>query len=145
MVLLIGTKPALLPNDFNSDWTLIIMIFLILFSNLPLYVMFSILLITMVGLFANLMLKMLFLKATCLKMFSWLNHWDSLIVIISIMCANFANLSMVSSKHHVVGILSSFSFFSPMALLTPILTYPYLSLALVVSWSISLFMLMTLS
>ena len=133
MVLLIGTKPALLPNDFNNDWALIIMIFLILFSNLPLYVMFLILLTTMVGLFANLMLKMLFLKAICLKMFSWLNHWDSLIMIISIMCENFAKLSMVSSKHHVVGIMSSFSFFSPLTSLTLILTYHYLSLALVVS------------
>ena len=145
MVLLTSTKLILSPKDFSNDRALIIMMFSVLLSNPPLYILFLVLQSAMLGFSTNLMLIMLFFKATCLKMFSWLNHWDSLIMIISIMCENFAKLSMVSSKHHVVGIMSSFSFFSPLTSLTLILTYHYLSLALVVSWSISLFMLMTLS
>ena len=146
MVLLIGTNLALLPKDFINDQVLIIMILLVLLSNRPLYILFSISRSIMVGLSTNLMLKMPFFKATCLKMFSWLNHWDTLTMIILIMCANFTKLSMVSSKHNVLGIMSSINFFSPqLALLTLMLILHYLSSTLVVSWSICLFMLMTLS
>ena len=60
-------------------------------------------------------------------------------MIILIMCANFTNLFMVSSKHHVLSIMSSINFFSlQLASLTPMPILHYLSSTLVVSWSISL-------
>ena len=145
MVLLTSTKLILSPKDFSNDRALIIMMFSILLSNPPLYILFLVLQSAMLGFSTNLMLIMLFFKATCLKMFSWLNHWDSLTVIILIMCANFKKLSMVSSKHYMLSIMSSTSFFSPLASLTLILTLDYLSSTLVVSWFISLFMLIMLS
>ena len=145
MVLLTGTKPALLSKDFTNNWTLIIMILSIMFLNLPLYVLFLVLQSIVVGLSTNLIFTMFFFKAICLKMFSWLNHQDSLTMIILIMCANFTKLSMVLSRHHVLGIVSYVSFLSSLASSTPMLTHYYLSSTLVVSWSISLFMLMTLS
>ena len=145
MVLLTGTKPALLPKDFTNNWTLIIMILSIMFLNLPLYVLFLVLQSIVVGLSTNLIFTMFFFKAICLKMFSWLNHQDSLTMIILIMCANFTKLSMALSRHHVLGIMSYVSFLSSLASSTPMLTHYYLSSTLVVSWSISLFMLMTLS
>ena len=137
MVLLTGTKPALLPKDFTNNWTLIIMILSIMFLNLPLYVLFLVLQSIVVGLSTNLIFTMLFFKAICLKMFSWLNHQDSLTMIILIMCANFTKLSMVLSRHYVLGIMSYVSFLSSLASSTPMLTHYYLSSTLVVSWSIS--------
>ena len=145
IVLLTSTKLILSPKYFSNDQALIIMIFLVLLSNPPLYIWFLVLQSTMVGFSANLMLIVLFFIATCLKMFSWLNHWDSLTVIILIMCVNFTKLSMVSSKHYMLSIMSSISFFSPLASLTLILTLDYLSSTLVVPWFISLFMLIMLS
>ena len=102
-------------------------------SNRLLYILFSILWSTVIGLSTNLMLTMFFFKAIYLKMFSWLNHQYSLIVIILIMCANFVKLSMVSSKHHEFGIMSSIDFLSTLALPTLVLTHHYLSSILVVS------------
>ena len=105
----------------------------ILLSNSLIYVLFSILWSTVIGHSTNLMLTMFFFKAIYLKMFSWLNHQYSLIVIIMIMCANFAKLSTVSSKHHEFGIMSSIDFLSTLALPTLVLTHHYLSSILVVS------------
>ena len=139
------STPILSPKDFSNDQALIIMIFSVLLSNPPLYILFLVLQSTMLGFSTNLMLIMLFFKATCLKMFSWLNHWDSLTVIILIMCANFTKLFVVSSKHYMLSIMSSISFFSPLASLTLILKLDYLSSTLVVSWFISLFKLIMLS
>lgn len=52
---------------------------------------------------------------------------------------------MVSSKYHVLGIMNSISFLSTLTSPPLMLTHYYLSSTLVVSWSISLFMFMTLS
>ena len=139
MVLLTVIKPALLLKDFNNDQALIIMILSILLLNRPLYILFLVSRSIVVSLSTNLILKMLFFKATCLKMFSWLNHQDAFTMIILIMCANFTKLFMVSSKHHVLSIMSSINFFSlQLASLTPMPILHYLSSILVISWSISL-------
>ena len=107
---MIGIKPTLLPNDFNNDMMLIIMILSILLSNPPLCLVLNI--VVSCGWFiCQLDVNNVFFQGYLFEnvfMVQPLGFIDCDYPLI--MCAKFANLSMVSSKSHVFVIMSFVNF-----------------------------------